>query len=226
MKDLGVVIDNNLSWNKHIQATVSKANRVFWLLKRALGCGAPPSVSKQLYESFVRSLLEYCPQVWGGTTKRNVIAIERVQRSATRFILGYPELDYKERLSQLHLLPLSYRRERLDMRFLYKCFNSEFDIDISQFVHVVHSGRPTRSNNNSKNLRPILCRTECFKRSYFNRVTNTWNCIPEHCRVAADTVTFKRNIRDFYNELFINQFESDIQCTWFLSCNFTCCNVH
>ena len=225
MKDLGVVIDSNLSWNKHIQGTVSKANRVFWLLKRALGFNAPSSVSKQLYESFVRSLLEYCPQVWSGTTKRNVRSLERVQRSATRFIMGYPELDYKERLSHLNMLPLSYRREYLDVCFLFKCFNLDYNVDISQFVNVTNGGRLTRGNNVTNRLLPVMCRTEGFKRSYFNRIVNTWNLLPEECRVSLDTVSFKRTVNDFYVTLFTDKFESNNMCTWCLKCNFPCCAV-
>ena len=57
MKDLGVIVDSRLSWNAHVQNTVSKANRVLLLLKRALGYNAPPMVSKQLYVSFVRRVL-------------------------------------------------------------------------------------------------------------------------------------------------------------------------
>ena len=78
-----------------------------------------------------KSVLEYGPQVWGGTTKSNITSLERVQRHATNYILGYPVLDYKERLSELSLLPLSYRREQLlDLCCLFKCFNSEYNVDI------------------------------------------------------------------------------------------------
>ena len=37
--------------------------------------------------------------------------LENVQRRATKFILGYPEnMNYKERLSILGIMPLEYRR--------------------------------------------------------------------------------------------------------------------
>ncbi len=218
MKDRGVIVGNNLSWNKHIQGTVSKANRVIWLLKRALGC-------KQLYASFVRSLLEYCPQVWGGTTKANITSLERVQRHATNYILGYPVLDYKERLSELSLLPLSYRREHPDLCFLVKCFNSEYNVDISQFITVMEGGRETRYNNNTMKLKHVLCRTEAFRRSYFNRIVYIWNLLPEDGRLCQETEQFKRIIKEFYQSLFINHFESNNTCTWRLHCNCARCNI-
>lgn len=223
MKDLGVVIDKKLSWNIHIQGAVSKANRVLWLLKRALGYEAPHSVSKQLYESFVRSMLEYCPQVWGGTTKANIMSIERVQRHATNFILGYPGLDYKERLSELHLLPLSYRREYLDLCFIYKCLHSEYNIDVFQFINIVEGGRETRFNNNTMRLRADICSTETFKRSYFNRIVNAWNLLPDHIRLCPDTENFKKMVKDFYYLLLTDNFDAENVCTWRVYCHCTRC---
>jgi hypothetical protein len=222
MRDLGVIIDNRLGWNKHIQSIVAKSNRVLWLLKRALGYDAPPSVSKQLYLSFVRSLTEYCPQVWGGTTKHNIMALERVQRSATRFILGFPDNDYRERLEELDLLPLTFRRELLDVCFLYKCLNSEYNVDIFDFVTVMPTG-PTRSRCCSNRLNPTFCRTEGFRRSYFNRVVHTWNLLPEHCRLSSDSVSFKENVGEFFRERF-QYFNADNACTWSIKCLCPRCN--
>ena len=178
-------------------------NRVMWLLKRALGYDAPPSVNKQqLYTTFVKSSLEYCPQVWGGTTKGNIKILEGVQRRATRYILGFPELDYKERLAQLNILSLSYRREYLDLCFLCKCFNSEYNVDISQFANVMSGERETRFNNHTMRLKQVLCRTETFKRCYYNRIVHTWNMLPEAIRLCENTITFKRMVKDFYQSLF------------------------
>ena len=118
IKDLGVTIDSELKWSMHIDNIVSKANRMSHLVLRSLGHNAPVTVKKQLYVSLVRSNLEYCSQIWSGTTKQNVIKLERVQRSATRYILSYPvNKNYTARLNELNLLPLSYRREMQDIIF-------------------------------------------------------------------------------------------------------------
>lgn len=225
MKDLGVMVDSRLNWNAHIVNTVSKANRVLWLLKRALGYNAPPTVCKQLFISFVRSTLEYCPQVWGGTTKGNIATLERVQRSATRFMLGYPDMGYKERLDILGILPLSFRREILDLSFFFKCMNSEYNLNTAQYVETLPSvSRTTRSASAGNMLRPKLCRTETFARSYFNRVTHMWNLLPNECRLCTDTAVFKRNVNRFYGEL-LEYFNPDDVCTWRVRCTCPSCRL-
>ena len=73
-----------------------------------------------LYESLVRSQLEYASQFWSPYTKENITALEFVQRRATKVILK-TDLSYPERLVKLKLLPLEYRREILYLCFFFKC---------------------------------------------------------------------------------------------------------
>ena len=106
-----------------------------FLVKRSTGHQAPISVKKQLYFSLVRSNLEYCSQVWGGINKHDTVKLERVQRRATRYILGYPKAkNYNVRLSELDIIPLSYRREINDFVLFYKCQNNLCDFNVSDHV--------------------------------------------------------------------------------------------
>ena len=68
--------------------------------------------TKLLYIIWVQSRLDYASVVWTPYTKRNITRLEQIQRRATRFILGKEYLEH-ERLSELNLLPLQYRREIL-----------------------------------------------------------------------------------------------------------------
>ena len=62
-KDLRVLIDNKLNFEKHIQNTVTRANRVLGLNRIAFAC-LNKTMFLNLYTAFVRPLLEYCVQVW------------------------------------------------------------------------------------------------------------------------------------------------------------------
>ena len=70
-----------------------------------------------LYESLVRSQLEYASQFWSPYTEENITALEFVQRRATKVILK-TDLSYPERLVKLRLLPLEYRRDIRSLVFL------------------------------------------------------------------------------------------------------------
>ena len=96
-------------------------------------------VRKVLYLSLVRGLFAYASQVWSPQTVSNIVKIEKVQRRATKFILCLPyktDISYKERLQTIHILPVCYRQEYLDM--VYK---SDENISIKR------RGRVTRMND-------------------------------------------------------------------------------
>ena len=66
-------------------------------------------VMLQLYKVLVRPHLEYCVQFWSPYLRKDILALEGVQRRFTRLIL---ELAYEERLSRQGLHSLEFRRMR------------------------------------------------------------------------------------------------------------------
>ena len=62
----------------------------------------------------VRNKLGVGVPVWSVFHKKNLIEIEGVQHSATRFIV-HSDMDYRDRPVSCGLLPLSLRQEMLDV---------------------------------------------------------------------------------------------------------------
>ena len=81
---LGVHLSNNLSWDKHIQETIKKVQRVQNVIRKNLwSCDS--EVKTTAYLSLVRPLLEYASSAWDPSTRKNIDSLERVQRQAARF---------------------------------------------------------------------------------------------------------------------------------------------
>jgi len=72
-----------------------------------------------LYKAMVRPHVEYTNSIWP-PYKKDIEAIEKVQKTATKLIISLKELPYKKRLLQLNLHTLKYRRLRGDMIEVYK----------------------------------------------------------------------------------------------------------
>jgi hypothetical protein len=216
MRDLGVIIDNTLSWNSHIKEIVSSAYRVLYLIKRSIGFNAPVTVKRQLYLTMVRSKLDYCSTVWAGLSKANCIKVEKVQRSATRYILGFPDLNYKERLSELNLLPLTYRLTMLDINLFYKIFHAESVLNINNYVTLTCNNlRTTRSSMLETDLCIPFCKTTSHSRMYFNRIVKYWNLLPTNLRSTTDISVFKRLLLNYFKSLFNLQYDCNNTETWF-----------
>ena len=117
-KDLGIVIDTDLTFDVHVSGKIKKTNNMLGLIRRSFYC-LNADILLPLYKAFVRHLLEYKAPVWSGRLKRSQIkAIEKIQMRATEMFDGMSYIDYGERLKLLRLPTLSYRRAIIIIIFI------------------------------------------------------------------------------------------------------------
>ena len=75
-KDLGVLVDNELSFAKHIAAQVSKANRLVGQIRRSFSY-LDKDMMKQLFIALVRPHLEFGNVVWAPHHKKYIDMIRK-----------------------------------------------------------------------------------------------------------------------------------------------------
>ena len=134
---------------------VNKANRVVGAIRRSFRY-MNRQIFTQLYKSLVRVHLEYANTVWSPIKKTDANHLEKVQRRATKIVPGIRDLPYRERLQQLKLPSLVYRRKRGDMIQTYKILHGLEDIPENSLLKLAEKG-PARGH--SLKLQKPLCRT-------------------------------------------------------------------
>ena len=83
-KYLGVTIEDDPSWTKHIDITTRKANQTFGFLKRNIRVHNK-AIKSVAYKTLVRLQLDYTSTVWYSYTITDVNKVEAVQRRAARW---------------------------------------------------------------------------------------------------------------------------------------------
>ena len=142
----------------------------------------------------------------------------------TRYVFNYAEVDYKDRLLMTNILPLTIRREYTGIVFFWKCLYGNYDVDVNDFVCFFSDGGcSTRNSLDSVFLTvPPLCRTDCFKRSFFNRIVPMWNSLPSNVRHITNYSSFISSLKHLMFEKMNTSFVSSDCCSWFFKC--MCCN--
>ena len=126
-RDLGILVSSNLTWDDHYSAIISKAYRALYFIQRATSHSLSSQTKLSLYKSLVRPNISYCSQIWRPYKIKHIKLFESIQRRATKFILQDFQSDYKTRLTNLHLFPLSLWFEYLDLTFIIKCLKDPSD---------------------------------------------------------------------------------------------------
>ena len=194
-KDLGVIFQENLRFDEHIQAKVKKANALMGLIRRVFTFLDEKSF-RYLYTAFVRSVIETSQSVWFPSRKGLVKLLEDVQIRATGLVDGLGSMEYSDRLRKLNLTSLHYRRIKGDMIECWKHFN-KYDKRVfpDSFKHLerpnrrhdyqLYQGRPAQGWGQYGKIQAT---------SFYFRVPRLWNKLPASVVSATTMDMFKNRI--------------------------------
>ena len=116
-KFLGVIIDENLSWEDHIKALKRTLNHSTSTLCR-LRCSLPEFLHQQLYYTLFESHLSYCISVWGGAAKQRISSLFTAQKYCLRVLFG-DRLAYLDKFKTCaRTRPIG--QQKLDQKFFIK----------------------------------------------------------------------------------------------------------
>ena len=202
VRDLGIIIDSELSWDVHRNLICKKARRMCaWVLNTFHTREKEPM--KILFTSLVRPLVEYCSEVWLPYKKKDIIEIEQIQRSYTAKISGMTQLNYYERLKALKLPSLQRRREEAILIIIWKMKNNVYPNSVN-FIFKLHTRTGTE-----RAIIPPLPRTSLKLQSKYDecfivRGAKLWNSLPAPLTRINDLSSFRSKLKKHLSQMLDN----------------------
>ena len=194
MKDLGVVVDDELSFSDLICEKVKKVYQMLGIIKRNFK-DFDKYTFLLLYITMVRSQLEYANSVWNPYRVGLIRDLEKVQKRATKMIKACKNMTYIQRLKFLQLPTLKFRRIRGDMIEVFKILNNIYDVNA---VPKLTRNLDCRTRGNSSKLLYNRSKLDINKYSFCNRVVGVWNSLPNWVVTSNNVNCFKNNIDKFW----------------------------
>lgn len=155
VRDLGVLLDRQLTFRPHYEEVISKANKQLGFIFKLADGFQDPLCLKSLYCALVRSILESAVLVWCPYNRYWIDRIEAIQKRFVRLALrNLPWRDatnlppYEHRCMLLGIDTLEQRRSNMQAVFIAKVLNNEIDApSILAELNIYVPERPLRQRN-------------------------------------------------------------------------------
>ena len=195
-KFLGVIIDSHLSWMDHVQHIRKKISKGIGILYKTKDYLKSDTLLT-LYYSFVYPYLIYCIEVWGATTKGNLISLLKTQKRVVRMIKSVPiRTESAPLFSELKMLSV-FKIYMLKLAVLmFKYHHGQVTKTIDYLFTKVSSVHDRDTRQSSQYYVPFS-RKEIVRKSFRYRAAKIWNKLYGILDIRCSITSFKYHLKSY-----------------------------
>ena len=196
-RDLGVVIDSQLSMADHVASVCRSAYYHLRQIRPALQ-SLTRDAAKTLVQAFISSRLDYCNSVCYGIADKLLQRLQSVQNAAARLVTRTGRREHiSPVLRELHWLPV---RRRLDFKLATLMFKSLHGCAPLYLSDACQSTRETshrlRSSSTTTYVIPRT-RTRLGDRAFDVAGPRLWNNLPASLRSTDSIAQFRKQLKTY-----------------------------
>ncbi|CAH2086951.1 unnamed protein product [Euphydryas editha] len=197
-KDLGVHLDQTLSWSAQLKEVSRKTFAALSSLRR-LKSFLPIPTKIMLANSLLLSILDYADASYLNLTEDQLNKLERLQNLAIRFIFCLRKYDHvSEFRSKLKWLPIRSRRNLHILSLLYcALFDPKAPSYLRKKFEFLGEQSSLRSSRRLMLKLPVH-KTRFFSQSFTVQAIKLWNDLPLYIKEAKSLPIFKNSVKRHY----------------------------
>jgi hypothetical protein len=189
IRDLGVIVDNELKFSDHVSHVIKIAYFKAYQILKAFKTRNLNTLMFA-YKVYVRPHLEYAVEAWSPAKVTDSQRLERVQGFFTRKAFekcGLSKTSYANRLRICDIERLEDRRKLADLSMVYKIVKRRVNIDFQN--HFI------RSSRHRFHQWQLHKRKHGKEKNFFTRVVNNWNRLTDEIIDAPSPKSFIRRVK-------------------------------
>ena len=195
VKNLGVIMDSNMTFNAHIDELHKKVIGTLLYLNRV--CDRfQPDCRIMVVQSLVLSVLNYCLRIWGSTNKTQLERVQKLQNFAAKIAVGGAR-------KHDHVTPILQKLEwlQMEMKYFYDICLLVFKINnnlLPEWLFSLPTVNQARAENiNTRHQNSLFVPrtfTDTGARSLNVVGPSFWNRLPLDIRNCQTISSFKSNL--------------------------------
>ena len=193
-KYLGIIIDCKLNWKKQYAHLIKSCKQTLSFIRRNIP-KAPKKVKAICYKTLVRPKLEYACPVWDPHHQVHIDNIEKVQKSAARFVTGNYKMESGNSAINLKSLgweTLEERRLKTKLCIFQKGRLGDIVIPTD---HLTLRTRTTRRGGGGPMYQREFSQIDGHIYSFFPSASRLWNNLPVELRTCDKSDVFVNKIQ-------------------------------
>ena len=188
-KVLGIIIDENLSWEKHITYLYKQLSSNLFLLSK-LKPYLNSACLKLFFNAHILSRLNYSDTVWNVATDNHLKRLESLYRRGIKMISPEKHITTEQKIKNLNLLNLKDHFYFNSVCLTFKVLNNlapKYLLDNLKF------------SNRSESINLIIpyIRINKYKQSFTFNAPKNWNSLPKEIRNIKTIGMFKNSVKRF-----------------------------
>lgn len=176
VRDLGITLDQKLTFSEHYEIIINKAYKQLGFIKRATFNFRNIECIKMLYFAYIRSVLEYASSIWSPYYKSDIQRIEKIQNVFVKYLQfkNYKVFDTdRDAYEYYHIETLESRRAQSDMKLLHAILNNK--IDCPELLSNISLQVPKQRTRHTPLLYVPSTKTQYAKNTILTRSVKIYN---------------------------------------------------